>query len=182
MFHMLAIKRTLNRRSEFSNCLNRVTWNLDKLIVQTHYLPDSTTSTSCTVRPANSPTLMNQAADATKVWSNKPCPSILLGGLFYAGATTEKATATSCRIATLCEAHPRGKPAGSDTANKASLIRRDVSDCYIYDTETKIQAKAHNGKTVKCLYVDHIELDDATCACQDRDQFPLLSSVRKGME
>ncbi|KAL3214906.1 hypothetical protein MRX96_006997 [Rhipicephalus microplus] len=38
-------------------------------------------------------------------------------------------------------AHPRGKPAGSDTANKASLIRRDVSDSYIYDTETKIQAK-----------------------------------------
>ncbi|KAH6923053.1 hypothetical protein HPB50_021383 [Hyalomma asiaticum] len=122
------------------------------------------------------------AANATKAWSSKPCPSILLGGLFFAGATAERATASSCRIATLCEAHPRGKPAGSETAGRVALIRRASTDSFIYDTETKIQAKAKRARAARCLYVDHIELDDANCTCQDRDQFPLLSSVRKGME
>ncbi|XP_054925952.1 uncharacterized protein [Dermacentor andersoni] len=125
---------------------------------------------------------MEEVANATHLWSERPCPSILLGGLFFAGATTEKATASSCELAQLCKAHPRDTPAGSETANRVSLIRRVSSDSYIYDTETKIQAKAKKGKVARCLYVDHIELDDSNCTCQDRDQFPLLSSVRKGMQ
>lgn len=153
--------------------------NLNKVIVQTHYLPEL--SASCTVRPANNPNRMEEVANATHLWSRRPCPSILLGGLFFGGATKEKATASSCELAHLCKARPRDTPAGSETANRVSLIRRVSSNSYIYDTETKIKAKARKGKVAGCLYVDHIELDDANCTCQDRDQFPLLSSVRKGM-
>lgn len=150
--------------------------NADTTVAQIHYLPSSG---SCTTLPSNSVSRMDEIKSVISSW-NQPCISIMLGAIIYTGASGKGAAAQGCSLYRYCKAE--SLKASSDLiADAKSRGKKKAADYIIYDTPDQIQEKAGRARDRGCLYVDHIELDDANCSCQTKEQFPLLSRVRKGL-
>ncbi|XP_075551262.1 uncharacterized protein LOC142584846 isoform X1 [Dermacentor variabilis] len=151
--------------------------NVDTTVAQIHYIPGSG---SCNALPSNSISRMDEIKSVISSW-DRPCISIMLGAILYTGASGKGSSAQSCTLYRYCKAETQKSPS-EVIADAKSRGKKKGSDYIIYDTPDQIQEKAGRAKDRGCLYVDHIELDDADCQCQHKEQFPLLSRVRKGLQ
>ncbi|XP_050028205.2 uncharacterized protein [Dermacentor andersoni] len=123
---------------------------------------------------------MDEIKSVISSW-DQPCISIMLGAILYTGASGKGASAQSCALYRYCKAETQ-KASSEVIADAKSRGKKKGGDYIIYDTPDQIQEKAGRARDRGCLYVDHIELDDAECKCQHKEQFPLLSRVRKGLQ
>ncbi|XP_077488965.1 uncharacterized protein LOC144099490 isoform X2 [Amblyomma americanum] len=149
---------------------------VDTVFVHIHNPP---ASGNCAAQPPNSVARITQTLSAMSSW-NKVCLSILLGAMLFRGAGSVNAAATECAVHDFCKADAAA--GGREKISDAdSFWKRVGSDLVIYDSPEGIESKVRKLRDKGCIYVDHIELDDHNCTCQKSTQFPLLSSVRKGM-